>query len=645
MINERSRPSGRWVSRCRLWGVAIGLACGSVGCGPRQEPAAGARPAQPTGHAGQQDRESDATALGTPANPSPDPGRPAIVPGLEEKPLIAPLKDAYERMDPTRDGWETEAFSAAATAQLQALKSLLTASAEITAEPLAALAVADVRIAPLRPGDTSEVFRDGRWLVRRAKEPGAPQAGLDRLAAALNDLRRGATQVDPLLKVFRVSRIDATEVETAVVVSIGIYSATDRRQINAEWTCRWRTPSGTPPLLAAITPASHEEVIHDSPQPLFADATAALLADSTAYRDQWLVSSDHWRARLPRDLGLDPVANHGLAIGDVNGDHLDDLYVCQQGGLPNRLYLQRPDGTLEDVTSVSGADWLDYCAAALFVDLDNDGDRDLVISQDFRVLFMANEGSGRFSLETVVATKAQSFSLAAADYDRDGLVDVYVCGYNPSTAALRGGAMGEPLPFHDANNGGENILWRNEGGFRFEDVTAAAGLNVNNTRYSFAAAWEDYDNDGDQDLYVANDYGRNNLYRNEGERFTDVAGALGVEDTASGMSVSWSDFNHDGLMDLYVSNMFSSAGNRITYQKQFKAGLPEDVRASFQHIALGNTLFQGVEGAKFKDVSVEAGVTLGRWAWCSKFADFNNDGLDDILVANGFITTEDTGDL
>ncbi|MFN0128553.1 MAG: FG-GAP-like repeat-containing protein [Verrucomicrobiales bacterium] len=462
-------------------------------------------------------------------------------------------------MDPTRDGWETEAFSAEAAAQLQALKSLLTASAEITAQPLAALALADIRVAPLRPADTSEVFRHGPWLVRRAKEPGPPQSGLDRLATALNDLRRGATQVDPLLKVFRVSRLDATEVETAVVVSIGLHSAADRRQINGEWTCRWRTSKGSPPLLAAIVPASHEEVIYESSQLLFADATAALLGDSAAYRNQWLVPSDHWRARLPRALGLDPVANHGLAIGDVNGDHLDDLYVCQQGGLPNRLYLQRANGTLEDVSGVSGADWLDYCAAALFIDLDNDGDRDLVISQDFRILFMANDGSGRFALATVAATKAQSFSLAAADYDRDGWVDVYVCGYNPSTAALRGGAMGEPMPFHDANNGGENILWRNQGGFRFVDVTADVGLNVNNTRYSFAAAWEDYDNDGDQDLYLANDYGRNNLYRNDGGRFTDVAGTLGVEDTASGMSVSWSDFNHDGLMDLYVSNMFSSA--------------------------------------------------------------------------------------
>ena len=70
-------------------------------------------------------------------------------------------------------------------------------------------------------------------------------------------------------------------------------------------------------------------------------------------------------------------------------------------------------------------------------------------------------------------------------------------------------------------------------------------------------------------MYVANDYGRNNLYRNNSGKFTDVAGEMGVEDMSAGMSASWSDFNRDGYMDLYVSNMFSAAGNRITFQRQF----------------------------------------------------------------------------
>ena len=521
------------------------------------------------------------------------------------------------------------------------------ASEPVTAAGLASVVDPAMTATALRPATAGVVFDDGRLKVMRAPDGAAAAAvtGVDAFVADLNALKALGRTIAPHLKVTRIDRENDSMVATNVVIDIAIQAEQERRQLNGVWVCRWRTAADQAPVLTSVTVSQYEEVVRAGAEPLFSDATAALMAGAASYRDQLLVSTDAWRARLPRDLGLDPVANHGLAVGDVNGDELDDLYVCQQGGLPNRLFIQQADGSLRDATAESGTGWLDYCAAALLIDFDNDGDRDLVISQDFRVLVMSNDGAGRFTLEFGSSTKAQSFSLAAADYDRDGRVDFYVCGYNPSNAELRGGAMGEPMPFHDANNGGRNILWRNEGEFNFRDVTAAVGLEQNNTRHTFAAAWEDYDNDGDQDLYVVNDYGRNCLYRNENGSFTDVAATLGVEDTSSGMSVSWSDFNHDGWMDIYTSNMFSSAGNRITYQPQFKAGLPEEVRARFQHIALGNTLFQAVPGGPFKDVSIPAGVTLGRWAWCSKFVDFNNDGLDDLLVANGFITTEDSGDL
>jgi len=581
-----------------------------------------------------------AAAPAAPAAPT------AIVPGMDRKPFIEPLRDAYERMDPLKDGWETEAFSSAAMEQLHALEHLLSAGRPITAGALAAIAVKSVTSAPLRPDKPAKVFDDGRLQVFRAPASAAAAPGIEAFAAGLNALRATAPVLEPHFKIYRVERTGPSSVTTSVIVDIAANGPAQRRQINGTWSCDWLTADGAPPLLTAVRVPQFEEVVQATEGGrLFTDATAAVLGGNPSWQEQFLVPTDHWRARLPRDLGLDAVANHGLALGDVNGDDLDDLYICQQGGLPNRLFIQNPDGTLRDVTEQSGTGWLDYCAAALFLDLDNDGDRDLVISQDFKVLVMSNDGHGKFTLEFGSSTKAQSFSLAAADYDSDGLVDFYICGYNPSVAELRTGVMGEPMPFHDANNGGRNILWRNEGGFSFKDVTAAAGLEQNNTRYSFAAAWEDFDNDDDQDLYVANDYGRNCLYRNDGGRFTDIAAERGVEDTSSGMAVTWADFNHDGFMDLYTSNMFSSAGNRITWQGQFQKGLAESVRAEFQRIARGNTLFQAVPGAAFKDVSIEAGVTLGRWAWGSKFVDFNNDGLHDILVTNGFITTADTGDL
>ena len=105
------------------------------------------------------------------------------------------------------------------------------------------------------------------------------------------------------------------------------------------------------------------------------------------------------------------------------------------------------------------------------------------------------------------------------------------------------------------------------GKFSFVDVTQESGLNQNNSRWSFAASWEDFDNDGDQDLYVANDYGRNNLYKNDNGIFKDIAAKSYTEDSASGMSVTWADYNKDGMMDLYISNMFSAEVNIITIKK------------------------------------------------------------------------------
>jgi len=165
----------------------------------------------------------------------------------------------------------------------------------------------------------------------------------------------------------------------------------------------------------------------------------------------------------------------------------------------------------------------------------------------------------------------------------------------------------------------------------------------------------DVDHDGDQDLYVANDFGRNNLYLNETPprgkiRFRDIAAEKQVEDISPGMSANWGDVNNDGNPDLYVSNMFSGAGNRITFQKQFKPGESSLIRERFQRASRGNTLFLNTspdknDSLEFDDISEGAGITVGRWAWNSKLADINNDGLQDILVANGFMTQADTGDL
>ena len=144
---------------------------------------------------------------------------------------------------------------------------------------------------------------------------------------------------------------------------------------------------------------------------------------------------------------------------------------------------------------------------------------------------------------------------------------------------------------------------------------------------------------------MANDYGRNNLYRNEGGRFRDVAAAAGVEDIASGMSASWGDYNRDGRMDLYVGNMFSAAGGRVAYQRKFHPGAAAETKSALRRLARGNSLFAGAADGVFRDVSLQAGAMMGRWAWSSLFVDLNGDGWEDLLVANGYLTGTSKDDL
>ena len=581
------------------------------------------------------------------ADPSDGDGGMVEAPGSENAELFAPLADSYERIDPAKDGWETEAFSEAANRQLKRVVALFESGGQGS---VADLADPEFSTGLLRPKEQSTVFEDQSLTVTRAVGGPAPSigyAGPKGLKGALADygvaLGEGASNRRLKLKLYKVKGKDY---ETEVLVQATADVPGGRVQFDANWVCGWNTANSSNPLLRSIKTTRHSEARYSGEAgSLFRECTEAVLGGNLSYREQLLHSTDYWRLRIQRDLGLDVVANHGLAVGDVNEDGLDDLYLCQQGGLPNRLYIQQPDGTLVDYTVESGTGWLDYCASALIIDLDNDGDSDLVVGQETRLLLMENDGEGRFELAFGTSTLAQTFSIAAADYDADGDLDLFACGYNPLSDSIRRGAMGEPLPYHDARNGGANMLLRNDGGWYFNDATAEAGLDHNNNRFAFAASFEDYDNDGDLDLYVANDYGRNNLYRQDDGKFSDVAKLLGVEDMSSGMSVSWADFNHDGWMDVYVGNMFSAAGNRITYQRQFQGEMPEEARKILRRHARGNSLFQADGKAGFIDVSMQAGVTMGRWAWASKFADFNNDGWEDLVVANGFISTTDTGDL
>jgi len=391
-----------------------------------------------------------------------------------------------------------------------------------------------------------------------------------------------------------------------------------------------------------------EETLARARTPVFIDVTLQALGQTASYRNQMLRGVDHWRTVMDGASGIDVYGNNGLAVGDFDNDGFDDLYVCQPAGLPNRLYRNRGDGTFEDVTEQSGVGVLDDTACALFADFENKGVQDLLVVCGGGPLLFLNQGNGKFSLKPDAFKFARppqgTFTHAAiADYDRDGRLDIYFCLYSYYVGLDQ---YHYPVPYFDARNGPPNFLLHNEGNATFTDQTEAAGLNADNDRYSFACAWGDLNSDGSPDLYVANDFGRSNLYRNNGDgTFTAVSSQAGVEDPGAGMSAAWFDFDNDGNQDIYVANMWSAAGQRVSQQKIFHEQDPENIRSLYQRHARGNSLYRNQGNGKFHNISDAAGIEMGRWAWSSDAWDFDHDGFSDLYIANGYISGADPRDL
>jgi Tfp pilus assembly protein PilF len=391
-----------------------------------------------------------------------------------------------------------------------------------------------------------------------------------------------------------------------------------------------------------------EEHVTSASKPFFRDVTEVVFEHTPPFREQLLRGVPYWRSRLDPATGIDLYGSNGIAVGDIDGDGFDEVYVCQPGGLPNRLFKFRENGTVVDITAAWGADILDDTSCALFLDLRNTGRQDLVVLRSGGPVLLVNQGT-RFELRKDAfrfATMPQGgfTGMAAADFDRDGRLDLYLCCYVYFQSEAQ---YTYASPYHDAQNGPPNFLFRNklteEGGGFFEDCTAETGMNENNNRFSFAPAWCDFNDDGWPDLYVANDFGRKNLYVNRAGRFRDQASEAGVEDVGPGMSAAWFDYDGDGRPDLYVANMWTDAGQRMVQDSHFSPArqLPD----AYKRHTMGNSLFRNRGDGKFDDVTMQQRTGFGRWAWGADGHDFDNDGQPEIFVTCGMLSNESETDL
>ena len=312
-----------------------------------------------------------------------------------------------------------------------------------------------------------------------------------------------------------------------------------------------------------------------------------------------------------------------VAVADYNGDGFEDFFATDsQENNKNHLYRNNGDFTFTDVGEAAGVsegnDEINASANALWFDYNGDRRPDLLVVRFGRNQLFENRGDGTFKEVSEQAGLVHQYLncivAIAFDYDLDGDLDLALGNYFQAVNLFKPDTPNFfPESFETANNGGGVTLYRNNGDGTFADVTDAAGVRLSGWTLDLGHA--DVDHDGDDDLYVAADFGTDRFFVNNGDgTFADVTEqAVGI-DTKKGMNADWGDFNNDGLFDVFVTNITD------------------------EYMREGNFLWQNNGDGTFSDIARETGTYDTGWGWAGKFFDYDNDGWQDLYVVNGWVS-------
>jgi hypothetical protein len=420
----------------------------------------------------------------------------------------------------------------------------------------------------------------------------------------------------------------------------------------------------TPLGLAQIEPTREEALamIERRRQAQLAGTNRFTVFHDFRFTDQRPQSGITFEHRVVEDAGKYWKPAHydhgnGLAVADVDGDGLQDIYFTTQLG-NCELWRNRGGVRFEDITRTAGVALSDQITvAAAFADIDNDGDPDLFVTtvRHGNRLF-ENTGGGRFRDATQAAGLAYSGHSSGAtffDFDNDGLLDLFLCNVGVYTGNETGPggfhrAIAEAFSGHLYPERTEyKILYKNIGGGKFRDVTADAGLRDGS--WSGDASFSDLNGDGFQDLYLVNMQGDDHFYENlDGKKFIDRTSQYFPKTPFGAMGLKFFDYNNDGRMDLFVTDMHSDMSPLQTLRGySFQLTLEKSKSEQFcttrwdeqflqgsSNKVFGNAFYANLGGGTFAERSDALGVET-YWPWGPSVGDLNADGFEDIVVTAG----------